>query len=821
MNVLLIVIALAVGGGVLAYLRAPLSVATTATGVGLLVLTQMAQGFLSGLVLLLAWIGWVGMLLLNSATLRRRHVTGPLLALLRKALPSMSQTERDAIDAGTVWWDAELFSGAPAWRRLLDLPAATVSAEEQAFLDGPVEILCRMADEWTLAREHGDLPPALWDYIKQQGLLGIIIPRRYGGLEFSACAHSAIMLKLASRSGTTAVSCMVPNSLGPAELLLRYGTEAQKAHYLPRLARGQEIPCFALTNPYAGSDAANIPDFGIVCMGDFEGQRVLGMRVTWEKRYITLAPIATLLGLAFQLYDPDGLLGDTPEIGITLALVPTSHAGVEIGRRHYPARQAFQNGPTSGRDVFIPMSWVIGGQERCGQGWRMLMNCLAAGRAISLPASSTAALKVCAYTSGTYASLRRQFRLPLAGFEGVQEALARIAAQTYVVDAARSVTAAVLDRGEEPAVLSAVLKYQSTERMRVAINAAMDIHGGRALCDGPANYLFHPYMAAPVAITVEGANILTRSLIIFGQGALRCHPWLLKEIDAATEPRPEAALRQFDQAFCGHVSHVLANFARAAFSNATGGVVGSDPSVGEANYWYAQIERASASFALVADSALAQLGGQLKRREMLSGRFADILGELYLLSCALKVFEDGGRRDSELAVLEYAMRDGLYRVQQALDGILQNLPQRGAAWVLRRIVFPWGLRMKPPADVLTSRVAMELANDGPLRARLSDGIFLAADADDVLGCLSHAAELVAAADGLTQRVEEARQAGRIPAWHADLPSAALAAGVIDEQEVAQLRALDVAVRRAFDVDDFAPAELYRAASVKPRRANAA
>ncbi|MGE0486913.1 MAG: acyl-CoA dehydrogenase [Gammaproteobacteria bacterium] len=821
MNVLLILFALAVGAGVLAYLRAPLSVATAAAGVGLVVLTHLAQGVLSGLIIVVAWLGWAAMLALNSGLVRRRFLSRPVLNFMRKAMPPMSQTERDAIDAGTVWWDAELFSGAPDWRRLLDLPAPALADNEQAFLDGPVAQLCAMADEWTIAREHGDLPPALWDFIKRQGFLGIIIPKRYGGLEFSAQAHSAVMMKLASRSGTTAVSCMVPNSLGPAELLLRYGTEAQKDHYLPRLARGDEIPCFALTNPHAGSDAANIPDFGVVCEGEFEGRRVLGMRVTWEKRYITLGPVATLLGLAFHLYDPDGLLGDRQDVGITLALIPTDHPGVEIGRRHYPARQPFQNGPNSGRDVFIPMDWVIGGQARCGDGWRMLMNCLAAGRSISLPASSTAALKVCAYATGAYARLRQQFNLPLARFEGVQEALARIAANTYLVDAARALTASALDAGEEPAVLSAILKYQATERMRASINDAMDVHGGRAVCDGPSNYLFHPYMAAPVAITVEGANILTRSLIVFGQGAMRCHPWLLKEVQAAQEVNPDVALREFDRAFRGHIGHVLANTARAAFSNLTGGMLGSDPSVGEANYWYAQLERVSASFALLADAALAQLGGAFKRREMISGRFADILADLYLLSAALKHFEDGGRQPAELALLEYVMRDGLYRIQGAMDEVLANLPERGAAWVLRRVLFPWGRRARRPSDELTREVATALAESSALRARLTAGMYLDPAEDDVLGRLEHAVRLAGRCEGVLRKVRDARAGGRLPPYADDLPAAARAAGVLSETEAEQLRAWERALRAAIDVDDFAPDELWARATGGVREQDAA
>lgn len=821
MNFLLILVIGLVACGTLAYLRAPLSIATAAAGLLLLVANGLAQGAAAHGLVVVAWLLWAGMVALNIGNLRRRYLTGPVFAFFRKALPTMSQTERDALAAGTVWWDAELLSGQPDWRKLLGLPMHPFSEAEQAFLDGPVNELCAMVNEWEVSHVTGDLPPVAWEFIKCQGFLGIIIPKRYGGLEFSARAHSEIMMKLATRSGTAAVTCMVPNSLGPAELLLRYGSETQKDYYLPRLARGEEIPCFALTNPYAGSDAAGIPDVGVVCEGEFEGRRVLGMRVTWDKRYITLGPVATVLGLAFQLHDPDGLLGGNADVGITLALIPTDHPGVVIGRRHYPARQAFQNGPNSGRDVFIPMDWVIGGRERCGDGWRMLMNCLAAGRSISLPASSTGVLKICARATGVYSALRQQFNLPLHRFEGVQEALARIAVNTYLIDAARNVTAAALDAGEEPSVLSAVLKYQATERMRATVNDAMDVHGGRAVCDGPSNYLFQAYMAAPVAITVEGANILTRSLIIFGQGAIRCHPWLQREMDAVAIADPHTALARFDEAFMSHAGHLLTNLARAAFRNLTAGLIGSDPSIGEVNQWYAQIERASASFALVADCSLAQLGGALKRREMLSGRFADILSELYLVCCALRHFEDGGRRASELPILEYAMRQGLHAVQQRLDEILQNLPERGIAWGLRRVVFPWGRRWARPNDELTRTVANLLAESQELRARLSAGMYLNDDVDDVLGRLDHALELSRQAAPLLRRVRQAEREGQVTAHGIDLPAAAERAGVLTALEAEQLRGYERALRRAIDVDDFTSAELWGSARVSTRRAHAA
>jgi len=820
MNMIFLLFCLFAGAAVLAYLRASLWVATVAAAFGLFVIGKLATGFAGNALMMLAWIAWAGLALLNFRELRHRFVTAPALRFFRAALPRISQTEQDALDAGTVWWDAELFSGDPDWRRLLDLPAENLSADEQAFLDGPVEKLCGMVDEWEISR-NGQLPDAVWRFLKDEGFLGLIIPREYGGKGFSARAHSRIVSKIASRSGTTAVSVMVPNSLGPAELLLRYGDDAQKSHYLPRLARGEEIPCFALTNPFAGSDAAAIPDKGIVCRGTYKGEEVLGIRVTWEKRYITLAPIATVLGLAFHLYDPDGLIGDREDVGITLALLPTDHPGVQIGRRHFPARQPFQNGPTSGDDVFIPLDWVIGGQARCGDGWRMLMNCLAAGRSISLPGSSTAGLKVCARATGAYARLRKQFNLPIGKFEGVQEAIARIVSNTYLVDSARDVTAGALDAGEEPSVLSALLKYQATERLRESLNDAMDVHGGRAICDGPANYLMSAYTAAPVAITVEGANILTRSLIIFGQGAMRCHPWLLQEIAAAGVDDEAQAVAAFDRALFGHIGRVISNLARSFVKNVTGGLIGSDPSIGESNYWYAQLERTSASFATVAEFALIQLGGGLKRKEMLSGRFADILGEMYLMSCALKRFEDDGRPAMDLPVIEFAFQNALYKVQRSFDEIIENLPSRASAWLLRLVVFPWGRRWRPASDRLCSEVAELLVMSSSFRERLCAGTYFDAAANDDLGCLEHAIRLAAVSEAADEKIRAALHAGTIPAHANDIVGEALAAGVVSKLEAEQVRATQTALRRAIDVDDFAPDELWASNAAPPRAANAA
>ncbi|MFT4563095.1 MAG: acyl-CoA dehydrogenase [Gammaproteobacteria bacterium] len=820
MNTFFVLLSIVTGLGVLAYFRASLALATIVGSLGLLVLTKVSGGLLASSVVLVTWLLLAVMAALNIRQLRHRFVVEPALALFRRDLPTISSTEQEALDAGTVWWDAELFSGDPDWEKLLSLPAEQLSADEQNFLDGPVNTLCSMIDDWEISRT-GELPAEIWRFLKDEGFLGLIIPREFGGKGFSARAHSRVIEKIASRSSAAAVSVMVPNSLGPAELLLRYGSEAQKTNYLPKLACGDEIPCFALTNPFAGSDAAAIPDAGIVCRENFNGQEVLGIRITWEKRYITLSPVATVLGLAFRLFDPDGLLGDTQDIGITLALLPADHPGVQIGRRHYPARQAFQNGPNSGTNVFIPMDWVIGGQEQCGRGWRMLMNCLAAGRAISLPSSSVAGLKVCARTTGAYAAVRKQFNVPIGKFEGVQEAIARIVVNTYLVDSARGVTAGALDIGEQPAVLSALLKYQATERLRQSVNDAMDVHGGRGVCDGPANYLLAAYTAAPVAITVEGANILTRSLIIFGQGAMRCHPWLQKEIAAAGMTNLSAAVAAFDVALFGHAGSLLTNAARTLFRNATGGLIGSDPSVGEANYWYAQLERASASFSIVADCALLQLGGALKRKEKLSGRFADIIGELYLLSCALKRFEDDGRPDSDLPVIELAFQNGLYCVYDNLDEILANLPLRSSAWILRRLVFPWGRWWRRGSDELGGRVADLLVTSRSFRDQICAGMYFNDVPDDLIGCLEHAVNVTALSQEAEDKLRAAQKEGKIPAHCANVIGAGLEGGIITSVEAEQLRASVVALRRAIDVDDFDSEELWRKGRAPQVNADAA
>ncbi|MDE2090010.1 MAG: acyl-CoA dehydrogenase, partial [Gammaproteobacteria bacterium] len=706
----------------LVYLRAPLWIWTTLALVALASWTAFGKPALP--VLSIAWGVFVLLAVpLNLTPLRRRLISDHLLRLFRAIMPAMSQTEREALEAGTVGWDGELFSGRPRWKKLRAWPAPALSAAEQAFLDGPVEELCRRLDDWRITHEDYDLPPEMWRFIKDHGLFGMIIPRRYGGLEFSALAHSSVVIKIASRSMTAAVTVMVPNSLGPAELLLHYGTEQQKSHYLPRLARGEEIPCFALTAPDAGSDAASMPDNGVICRGSFQGKDIIGIRINWEKRYITLGPVATVLGLAFKLYDPDHLLGDKEELGITLALIPTHTPGISIGRRHMPLNATFQNGPNSGTDVFIPLDWIIGGPERIGQGWRMLMETLAAGRSISLPALSTGAGKLACRATGAYARVREQFKTPIGYFEGVEEALARMAATTYMMDAARLVTASAVDRGERPAVISAIVKYQLTEAMRRVINDAMDIQGGSGICMGPRNLLGRAYQALPISITVEGANILTRSLIIFGQGAVRCHPFVLKEMQAVADTDPRRASKNFDHALFGHIGFTLSNAARALFLGLTGARLSPAPGAGRVRRHYQHLTRMSAAFALTADVAMLTLGAALKRKEKLSGRLADALSHLYLASTVLRHFQDQGQLEADLPLVQWSCENALHHVQLSLDGVLHNLPNRFAARALRLLVFPLGKPYAPPGDVLGHAVARRILEPSEARDRLTAGIF--------------------------------------------------------------------------------------------------
>ena len=748
--------------------------------------------------------------------LRRLLISDRLFVLFRKILPRISQTEQEALDAGTVWWEGEIFSGRPRWKNLLAYPGPKLSDEERAFIDGPVEELCRMADDWDIASNHRKLPDELWTYIREHRMLGMIIPKEYGGLEFSAQAHSEVVMKLASRNLTAAISVMVPNSLGPGELLLHYGTEEQKQHYLPRLASGEEVPCFALTSPTAGSDAAGMNDTGIVCKQTFEGRETLGLRLNWNKRYITLAPVATLLGLAFKVRDPDHLLGDAVELGITCALIPTGTPGVEIGNRHMPIGAFFMNGPTRGRDVFIPLDWIIGGRERIGQGWRMLMQSLAAGRAISLPATGVAGGKMAALMSGAYARIRKQFDIPIGSFEGVQEPLARIAGRTYRMDAARRLTLVALDQGERPSVLSAILKYQLTEGNRQCIADAMDIHGGKGVITGPGNYLARAWSALPIAITVEGANILTRSLIIFGQGAIRAHPWLLKEMSAARDARP-GARKAFDKALFGHIGHVLSNLTRAFMLGVSGGWATRPPVKGPTARYYRQVTRMSAAFAIVSDAVLLSLGGSFKFRENLSGRLADALIHLYLASAVLKRFEDDGRPEEDLPFLAWAMDDSLHTIQESLRGVLGNFPVPGLGRLIKWLVFPLGAPYAGPADRTVRQAAKLLQSECEARDRLVSGVYIS-DLEDASGKVHSAFHLVLTATRAENAIRNALKEPVTYENYRELVQKAVESGVITEEQATTVRLAQEATRAVVDVDEFTREQIEGHGAVELREA---
>ena len=782
----------------LAYFAAPLWAWTVAAALMLL-----ADGWLYHVAPTVGWIVFAVLAVaINLRPLRRMLVTDHLLGWFRKVLPPISETERIAIDAGNTWWDADLFTGRPDWKKLLGTPAPALTEEEQAFLDGPVEEFCKSLDDWKITHELNDLTPGAWELIRKHRFFGMIIPKQYGGLGFSALAHSTVVMKIGTRSTSAAVTVMVPNSLGPGELLMHYGTDEQKKYYLPRLARAEEIPCFALTGPYVGSDAGALPDNGIVCKGTYQGKETLGFRVTWDKRYITLAPIATILGVAFKAYDPDHLLGDKVDLGITLALIPTNLPGVEIGPRHNPLNSAFMNGPTRGKDVFIPFDCLIGGTQYIGQGWRMLMNCLSVGRAISLPALGTGAGKHASRVTGAYARVRKQFRVPIGKFEGVEEALTRIGGYTYRMDAARRLTAGALDRGEKPSVLSAILKYHCTEGMRLVLGDAMDVHGGRGVMMGPRNYLARGYQAVPVSITVEGANILTRSMIIFGQGAIRAHPYLLKEMEAASSDDHAKAAVDFDQALFAHIGFTISNGARALFLGLTGALFSPAPGGGATRRYYRQLSRMSAAFTFTADVGLLMLGGEMKRREKLSARYGDMLSHLYLASAVLKQFEDQGRPQADLPLVEWACQDSLHAMQQALEGILRNFPSRPFAWLMRLLVLPLGRPYAPAGDRLGHQVAKLLLEPSDARDRLTRHAFTSMDPTDPVGRMEHALKQTLASEPIEEKLQQGLKKRLTPANYLTLVDEASAKGVLDGREAGFLKETYAVVRDAIDVDEF-------------------
>ncbi len=801
-----------VGGGIyLAYNRVDLRTSTIAAGAALFVYTLFGDG--SWWWLLLLWLAFSAMVVPNFVEVRREKITRPLLDVYRKMIPSMSDTEREALEAGNVWWDGELFSGMPDWDRLMAFPAPKLSEEEQAFLDGPCEELCKMLDDWEISHELVDMPKSVWDFIIEKRFFAMIIPKQYGGLEFSAYANALVIMKLAGRSTTASSTIGVPNSLGPAELLLYYGTEDQKNRYLPGLAAGTEIPCFALTSPQAGSDAASLIDSGVVCKGEWQGEEIIGIRLNWDKRYITLAPVATVLGLAFKLYDPDHLIGDNDEYGITAALIPTDTPGVEVGRRHYPLDIAFQNGPTSGKDVFVPLDYIIGGPEMAGKGWKMLVELLSVGRAITLPSTAAGGGQAASYASGAYCAIRRQFNLPIARFEGVGEALSRIAGYTYIMNAAVSVTAGAIDQGEKPAVPSAILKYHCTELGRKVANDAMDVHGGKGIMMGPNNYLGRGYMATPIAITVEGANILTRSLIIYGQGAIRCHPFVLRELHAATDEDTDRGLIEFDNALFGHIGYAISNLARSFFLALTHAKFSRVPLNTPTRRYYQNINRYSAAFALASDFAMLTLGGDLKKRELLSARLGDVLSSIYLASTVLKHFENQGRRATDLPLVEWSVRTLMYQAQEALHAFLRNFPNRWVAAFLRLFLFPRGRTYSAPSDEIGNNIVDLVTTPGEARERLSAQAYKALEPGNPLGLLQEALEFAHRLAPVESRLRQARKEGLIHSdYLGDQIPEAKRAGVINEDEARELTDYHDKVSRLLAVDDFAPDALRRGSS---------
>ena len=746
----------------------------------------------------------VPMAIMGISEIRLNILSKPMLKRIKSVLPPMSETERDAIEAGTVWWEAELFRGAPDWNKLLRYKKPQLSDEEHAFLDGPVNQLCAMIDDWDITHNRMDLPEEMWAFLKQQGFFGMIIPKKYGGLEFSALGHSSVVMKISGRSISVGVTVMVPNSLGPAELLLHYGTDAQKDYYLPRLADGREIPCFALTGPDAGSDAGSMPDTGVVCKGKFKGKQVLGLRLNWEKRYITLGPVATVLGLAFKVYDPDGLLGGDTELGISCALIPAETPGITIGNRHFPMNAAFQNGPNSGKDVFIPMEFIIGGQENIGNGWRMLVESLSVGRGISLPALGAAAGKSVARYTGAYSRIRKQFKTSIGKFEGVEEVLARIGGLAYMTDAGRLLTLSAIDGGEKPSVVTAILKYYNTEFMRQTINDSMDIHGGRGICMGPRNYIARAYQAVPVGITVEGANILTRSMIIFGQGAIRCHPYLVREMEAATMVDEAASEKAFDQALTGHVVYLLSNVCRAFIYGISGSHLAASPTPGRIATYYQRLSQMSAAFAVTADLALMILGGAFKRKEKLSGRFADALGYMFYASAVLKKFEDDGRLKADMPLVEWSAKHCLYQIQMALDEVLRNFPIKWLGLLVRTIIFPLGLSLRQPNDSLSHRVAALLVKPGKARDRLTQGIYISDDPDDITGCLEDALKKVILAEPIERRLRANEQVKSDLQSYRQWIDEMVRMDFISSADAKLLLSAQAATRKVIMVDEFSP-----------------
>ncbi|KPA54653.1 acyl-CoA dehydrogenase [Photobacterium leiognathi subsp. mandapamensis] len=797
---------------ILAYHRASLKTFTVT------IAAALAVGSALSITGLFSWIVFAVIAIpLNTPFIRKKYLSKSALNAFKNVIPEMSSTEKEAIDAGTVWWEADLFSGDPDWKKLHNIPAPTLSAEEQAFLDGPVNEVCRMVNDFQVTHELADLPPEVWQYLKDNKFFAMIIKKQYGGLEFSAYAQSLVLQKLTGVSGVLSSTVGVPNSLGPGELLQHYGTQEQKDYYLPRLAEGKEIPCFALTSPEAGSDAGSIPDFGIVKKGIWQGEEVLGIELTWNKRYITLAPVATVLGLAFKLSDPEHLLGDQEDLGITCALIPTDLQGVEIGRRHFPLNLPFQNGPTKGNKIFVPIDFIIGGQEMAGQGWRMLVECLSVGRGITLPSNATGGLKTAAIATGAYARIRRQFKMPIGKMEGIEEPLARIVGNAYVLDAASTLTVTGIDLGEKPSVISAIVKYHCTHRSQRGLIDAMDIAGGKGICMGPSNFLARGYQGAPIAVTVEGANILTRSMIIFGQGAIRCHPYVLEEMNAAYNDDPQQALDSFDKAVFAHVGFVISNMVRSFWLGITDGYGSSAPRKDKTARYYQQLNRYSANLALLADISMAVLGGSLKRKERLSARLGDVLSQLYLSSAILKRYADEDYQTQDLPLVHWGLQDSLYQTEKALDEFLKNFPNKFIAGALRVVLFPLGQRRVKPNDNLDHAVARLAQTPSATRERLGRGQYLEATEHNPVGMMETALKDILAAEPLYDRVCTAANE-KLPFMQlGKVADKGLELGVLEQAEAELLRRAERGRLRTINVDDFEPQALAAKPNTHPKR----
>ncbi|OCH48603.1 acyl-CoA dehydrogenase FadE [Vibrio cyclitrophicus] len=806
MNILLSLLGMTVILGVCLYHRVSLVRALVVLTCAMIALTLFDGVAITG------WLCYLlAVAIFAVPTIRQTLVSQKALSLFKKVLPAMSQTEKEALEAGTVWWEAELFKGKPEWKKLQNIADPRLSEAEQAFLDGPVNTVCEMVNDYQVTHELADLPPEVWQYLKDHKFFAMIIKKKYGGLEFSAYAQSLVLQKLTGVSSVLSSTVGVPNSLGPGELLQHYGTEEQRNHYLPRLAEGKEIPCFALTSPEAGSDAGSIPDYGIVCKGDWQGEEVLGMRLTWNKRYITLAPVATVLGLAFKLRDPDGLLGDKQDLGITCALIPTDLKGVEIGNRHFPLNVPFQNGPTQGDDLFVPIDFIIGGQKMAGQGWRMLVECLSVGRGITLPSNSTGGIKSAALATGAYARIRRQFKQPIGRMEGVEEPLARLAGNAYVMDAASNLTVAGIDLGEKPSVISAIVKYHCTHRGQRSIIDAMDIVGGKGICLGPSNFLARGYQGSPIAITVEGANILTRSMIIYGQGAIRCHPYVLNEMEAAYSESSDA-LDKFDSALAGHVSFTMSNLVRSLWFGLTDGR-GSDAPTPlnktdkQTQRYYQQLNRYSANLALLSDISMAVLGGSLKRRERLSARLGDILSQLYLGSATLKRFESEGSHAEDLPLVHWGMQDSLRQTEVAIDEFLANFPNPVIGRLLRVVLMPFGRIRRAPNDKLDSQVAHIIQTPSETRSRIGRGQYLEATEYNPVGKIEKALEVILQAEPLFDKVCKETHQKRAFLRLDLVAQLGLEKGILTQDEADLLISAEQHRLYTINVDDFSPEEL--------------